>query len=75
MLACSNCQKDFATSKRESISVHHASPPNLLIPVIICDDCLEGVAVIKVVLRRGEDGVFKYDGYQPVEAMKRAFGK
>lgn len=71
MYTCNNCMTEFNIRLDGSLLIEHSRKP----AAALCPNCTADVAVLKVVLRRGADGQFHFDSYQPVEATKRAFGK
>lgn len=63
-MACSNCGVDFDSTKGGLLVTQKTA-----IVTSVCDDCLEGSRVVKVVLRRGDVGSFGYDQFATLEAL------
>lgn len=71
MYTCSNCTAQFQSNGVDDIVVTHKGH----IAAILCPDCTKGVRVLKVALRRDDNGNFNYDQFTPVEMQAKAFGK
>lgn len=63
-MACSNCNTDFDSTKSGLLVEQKGT-----IVAAVCDGCLEGSRVIKLVLRRGDVGNFGYEQFATLEAL------
>ena len=63
-MACSNCGSDFDSAKGGLLVTQKGVPVTS-----VCDSCLEGSRVVKVVLERGEIGNFRYKQFATLEAL------
>jgi hypothetical protein len=62
MHTCSNCASEF-NGANEGVVVS-----SQVLPIsAICDTCLTGARVIKLVLRKGDIGGWKYEQYTAIE--------
>ena len=66
MHVCDNCKNAFPMGTG-LITLH-----NDMLSSGICDSCLDGARIIKVVLQKGDVGRFDYSQYQAIEMQKAA---
>ncbi len=67
MHKCDNCGSEFDASKEGVVASSkgkHAAA--------VCDGCMSGARLIKLVLRRGDLGGFAYEQYTAIEMAKKA---
>jgi hypothetical protein len=64
MQICNNCNADFDPAKEGLVTTHKGKAASC-----ICEGCLTGSRVVKVVLRRGDVGNFGYEQFATLEAL------
>ncbi len=65
MQTCSNCQASFDPDKEGIVTTHKGRAA-----CGICDACMQGAKLIKIVLRRGDVGSFAYEQYSVIESAR-----
>lgn len=65
MPACDNCKTEFDPDKEGLVASSKGRPA-----CAICDACMEGARLIKLVLRRGDLGGFLYEQYSVIESAR-----
>jgi hypothetical protein len=66
MYSCNNCNENFEPEE-EGLVVRQG---RVNIASAICGACVDGVEVLKLVLRKRHLGNFIYEQYQPIEMTK-----
>jgi hypothetical protein len=69
MKTCSNCATDFDDDKNGVVVTQKTGHTRHLCAAI-CEACMEGGRLIKVVLRRGDVGGYDYEQFSVIEAMR-----
>jgi hypothetical protein len=62
MHTCSNCAAEFSADHEGVVTIAREQ-----VVCAICDVCLTGARVIKLVLRKGDIGGWKYEQYTAIE--------
>lgn len=62
---CDNCSSEFDSTKGGLVTTSHGH-----LACAICDTCMTGARLIKLVLRRGNLGDFFYEQYSAIEMVK-----
>lgn len=73
MYSCANCHIMFPMKTSGAVHVRVEGQSDLA--ASLCPGCTSETKVMKIALRRQDDGKLAFDGYQPVEAIKKAFGR
>lgn len=65
MQTCDNCKADFDSDNEGIVATAKGRAA-----CAICDACMSGARLIKLVLRRGDVGGFTYEQYTVIEAAR-----
>jgi hypothetical protein len=65
MQTCDNCKAEFDPAQEGLVTTAKGRPA-----CAICEGCMTGARLIKVVLRRGDVGSFAYEQYSVIESAR-----
>jgi len=68
---CNNCGAPLSATPAENLFVEHGGK----VVTALCPACTTGTKLIKIVLKRNDDGVFACEQYAALEMINKAFGK
>jgi hypothetical protein len=71
MYPCSNCGAKLDPTHNENLVIEHGGA----VVTALCPACVTGTKLIKIVLKRKDDGVFECEQYAALEMINKAFGK